>query len=165
MKLATKRHIFGLLAAMMRCAVVLLGTGAQMGFGGMVAPDGNTVVLDRFESSTVGVPHGPISFAPGAPGLGNAILLGAGAYVQYPVPGSLETQGTIEMWINPNAANGSILNFNWLDTGSYPPAGHVLHLGLVNWELSIGGWAWNPAEMYPLTSGMLVPVEIGRAHV
>jgi hypothetical protein len=40
------------------------------------------------------------------------------------------TEGTVEMWIKPRQYPLNILNFNWGDTATYPPAGHILHMGL-----------------------------------
>src|SRR5207245_2919463 len=98
-------------------------------------------------------------------GLDKAVDLEKNNYIQYPLNSTLETQGTIEMWLRPQNYNMGILNFNWNNTTVYPPAGHVLHLQLNSeGKVSIGGWAWNSACMYGLTSN--TPVPLGQwSHV
>lgn len=126
--------------------------------GAPVIPDSHTVILDHFNLSTVGSVHGAPGYGPGPAGMQQAVGLGGGEYVQYGLISALETQGTIEMWVNPASDTVGLMNFNWGNTTSYPPAGHVLHLGTNAGKLSIGGWAWNPANMYSLTSAATVPV-------
>lgn len=130
-----------------------------------ITPDSNTVILEHFDGSTSGAPQGNPIYLAGPNGLGQAISLGLGTFVKFPLPASLESQGTIEMWINPRTYGGGILNFNWNNTNSSPPAGHVLHLGLSpQGMVSIGGWAWNPACMSGLTAA--IPVALGQwSHI
>lgn len=123
-----------------------------------ITSDDHTVILDHFNGSTIGVASGSPAYVSGPSGLNQAISLMKGAYVRYPLPPTLESHGTIEMWINPRNYGG-IMNFNWNNTTSNPPAGHVLHLGFTaEGKISIGGWAWNSACMYPLTSAAAVPI-------
>lgn len=117
---------------------------------GVIVADGNTVILDHFDGSSVGTVFGSPGFQSSVPGLGDAINLGVGSYVQYALTNSLESQGTIEMWLRPAAKSASILNFNWNNTGSQPTAGHVLHLGLND-----------AAVPEPSTAGMITLAMLG----
>jgi hypothetical protein len=91
-----------------------------------ITPDSHTIILDHFNGSTAGTAYGNPSYISGPSGLGEAVNLTAGTFLQYPVPSSLETAGTIEMWVNPHQYNTGIMDFNWNNTTSFPPAGHVL---------------------------------------
>jgi hypothetical protein len=95
-----------------------------------LTPDTHTVILDHFNKSTIGTAFGNPSFSTGPSGLGDAIDLTAGTHVQYSLPTTLEAAGTIEMWVRVLQYGALIMNFNWNNTTSYPPAGHVLHLQL-----------------------------------
>ncbi|MCC6585292.1 MAG: PEP-CTERM sorting domain-containing protein [Bryobacterales bacterium] len=140
-------------------ALIVLALLTPTTLASLIVPDTYTVVLDHFEGSTAGSPHGTPVFQSGVPGLENSVGLDLGSFIQYGLPSALETQGTIEMWLKPSTTVASIINFNWNDTTSYPPAGHVLHLGIDGaGEISAGGWALDPANMYTLTSGALIPV-------
>lgn len=56
------------------------------------------------------------------------------------------TEGTIEMWIKPREYSG-ILNFNWDDAASSPPAGHIMHLGFnADGKLIYGVWGGNQTK-------------------
>ena len=124
-----------------------------------ITPDSSTVILDHFDGSTLGTPFGNPAYVSGPSGLNQAVSLDTGKYVQYPIPPTLESQGTIEMWLRPRSYDSGIMNFNWNNTTSYPPAGHVLHLTLnAEGKVSIGGWASNSACMYNLTSGASLPM-------
>jgi hypothetical protein len=130
-----------------------------------ITPDSHTVILDHFNGSTIGTPVGNPTYVTGQSGLGQAVSLGMGGYIQYPLPTALETAGTIEMWVNLKNYSAGIMNFNWNNTTSYPPAGHVLHFQVTaGGNVTTSGWAFNPANMYALTSAAAVP--LGQwAHV
>lgn len=130
-----------------------------------IKPDANTVILEHFDGSTSGTPAGNPVYNPGLSGLNQAIGLSAGSWVKFALPASLQTQGTIEMWINPSAYGGGIMNFNWSNTDSPPSSGHVLHLYLTSQgNIEIGGWAWSPSCMSTLTSS--TPLALGKwSHI
>lgn len=127
----------------------------------MGVPDGNTIVLDNFDSSTKGQAFGAITYVDGLSRLGKAANLSKGTYVKYSfapwyrwdgahvwnrqeAAAGVVTEGTIEMWIKPRQYPLSMLNFNWGDTGTYPSAGHIMHMGLnPEGKLIYGVWGGN----------------------
>lgn len=127
-----------------------------------ITPDSNTVILDHFNGNTVGTAFGTPSYVNGPSGLGEAISLGKGAYVQYTLTSAssaMQSQGTIVMWLNPSQYNVEIMNFNWNNTTTPPPAGHVLHFDLnAQGQLTASGWAYNSSCMSSLTSSGTVPL-------
>lgn len=139
--------------------LVLLPLFALSTTAAPITPDTYTVLLDRFNQSSTGVFHGTPAYVQGPPGLQQAIKVNEGDYVRYGLIPSLEAQGTIEMWLNPQSNRINIMNFNWGNTTSYPAAGHVLHFGTnAGGQLSVGGWAWNPTNMYNLTTTTAIPI-------
>ncbi len=123
-------------------------------------PDGNTVLLDDFNGATKGTGFGALTYEDSLPNLGKAVNLNKGTYIKYSfspwyrwdgahkwdrneaAPGVL-TEGTIEMWIKPRQYSG-ILNFNWGDAVSSPPAGHIMHLGFnADGKLAYSVWGGN----------------------
>jgi len=124
-----------------------------------ITADAHTVILDHFDGSTKGIAFGNPTYVPSLSGLNEAVNLTAGTYIQYPLPTALETAGTMVMWVNLKSYNVEIMNFNWNNTTSYPPAGHVLHFQVTaGGGLAVSGWASNPANMYSLTSTAAVPL-------
>jgi hypothetical protein len=125
-----------------------------------IAPDNSTVVLDHLNGATTGAASGNLGFSQSQLGLGRAAQLSPGAYARYTVVPQLEAQGTVEFWLNPNSYDVGLLNFNWANTSSYPPAGHVLHVFLnAAGQVEIGGWAQDPACMYSLASSSQLPLK------
>ena len=125
---------------------VIFGAMLLVIFGGSVAMaqyewDANTVIVDHFDGTTAGMAFGPLTYENSLPGLGQAINLVVGSYVKYAFLGGVLGQGTVEMWIKP-ASYGGILDINWNDTTSYPPAGHVGSLYL-NPQGKLGWGVWN----------------------
>jgi hypothetical protein len=125
-----------------------------------IKSDSNTVLLDHFNGTTKGAGFGKLNYGDSLPTLGQAVNLPKGVYIKYAfspwyrwdgvhkwdrneaAPGVL-TEGTIEMWIKPRQYSG-ILNFNWRDAVSYPPAGHIMHLGFnADGKLVYGVWGGN----------------------
>jgi hypothetical protein len=124
-----------------------------------ITPDAHTVILDHFDGETIGRAIGNPAYVTSLSGLNEAVNLTAGTFIQYPLPTTLETAGTIEMWVNLRSYNTGVINFNWNNTTSAPPAGYVLHFELTaDGKLSMSGWASNPANMYVLTSSDQVPL-------
>jgi len=100
---------------------------------GEIVPDADTVVLDHFNGSVAGTAVGPLGFAASLGGLAQAGVFGLGNYVRYSFPGWFTGEGTVEMWIHPSSLAADwtgLLNVNWSNAGSYPPAGHVLHFSV-----------------------------------
>lgn len=92
--------------------------------GVVITPDGNTLLLDHLDSSTVGVANGTFSYTNSLSNLATAPNFQEdGAYIKYQTGTST---GTIELWIKPNQYGG-ILHGNWYDLTSYPYSGKVLH--------------------------------------
>src|SRR5205085_8654913 len=86
-------------------------------------------------------------------------VLSPGNSVQYQVPATLETAGTIELWLKPARFGTGIMNFNWNNSVSAPSAGYVLHLGInAEGKVNIGGWSWDPANMYALASAQSLAI-------
>lgn len=125
-----------------------------------IKSDSNTVLLDHFNGTTKGAGFGKLTYGDTLPTLGQAVNLPKGVYIKYAfspwyrwdgvhkwdrneaAPGVL-TEGTIEMWIKPRQYSG-ILNLNWGDAVSHPPAGHIMHLGFnADGKLVYGVWGGN----------------------
>jgi len=136
------------------------GFGIGAAFGATPAKSNpNTVILDHFDGTTQGTAFGNPAYVSSLPGLTKAVNLTAGTFVQYQIPASLQQAGTIEAWVNLKAYGVGIINFNWNNTTTYPPAGHVLHFQVgADGKLTTGGWAYNSQDMYGLTSSSTVPL-------
>lgn len=95
-----------------------------------IVPDANTIVLDHFDGSTTGAAYGSVTYGPSVPGYGQAAGFGPGNFIRYPFA-SLP-QGTIEMWLKPDAASTdyALMTMNTVLTDSFPPAGYYMHVGL-----------------------------------
>jgi hypothetical protein len=110
-----------------------------------VAPgyvDADTVFLDHFDSSTQGVAYGGLSYVSSLPGLGSAGVFHTGNFVKYPLSTGTWTQGTVEMWVKPNALPASstgLLDFNWFESTSWPSYGHVLNMSINGPTAAAGG--------------------------
>lgn len=124
------------------------------------SPDVKTVSFDDFNGATKGTGFGALTYEDSLPNLGKAVNLTKGTYIKYSfspwyrwdgahkwdrneaAPGVL-TEGTIEMWIKPRQYSG-ILNFNWGDAVSSPPAGHIMHFGFnADGKLAYSVWGGN----------------------
>lgn len=112
-----------------------------------ITPDADTVVLDHFDGTSAGAVYGPLGYADSLDGLGQAGVFGEGIYTKYNVSAIGSAQGTVEMWVKPAGAPTSyinLLNFNWNNVGSYPPAGHVMHWKLQPDAVQVGVfWGWS----------------------
>lgn len=123
-----------------------------------IVPDGNTVLIDHFNGSMAGTPHGSLAYEPSLSGLNQAVRFGPGVWVQYAFPAWYSyccgadpgTQGTIEMWVKPDTW-GDLLNFNWYNTSSLPSAGHVLYQVGLPGIYGYSTWNW---ERGSLPSGL-----------
>lgn len=139
--------------------VLLIALAYVLNAATPITSDGRTTILDHFNGSTSGGAIGGPSYVAGPDGLSQAVSLPKGSFIKFPLVSALESQGTIELWLNPRSHNAGILNFNWNNTNAAPSAGYVLHLGLnQEGKISIGGWAANPACMYGLISSAPVPI-------
>lgn len=126
-----------------------------------IRPDGNTILLDTFNSTTEGTGFGALTYEDSLPNLKQAVNLAKGTYIKYTfvpwyrwdgvhkwdrneaAPGVL-TEGTIEMWIKPRQYSTVLLEFNWHDLASSPQAGTILNLQLnADGKLIYGGWGGN----------------------
>ena len=128
-----------------------------------IVPDANTVLLDHFNGTTLGTVYGPLTYETSRPGLDRAARFGPGTFSKYAFPAwhpgccgsNPSIQGTIELWVKPDRW-GDLLNFNWSNTTSTPPAGHVLYqFGVFDWSGGTFGYhTWNgergylPASLY-----------------
>ncbi|MGO9113784.1 MAG: LamG-like jellyroll fold domain-containing protein [Thermoguttaceae bacterium] len=145
------------------------GTTAQP-----ITADASTELLDHFDGSTLGYAVGPLNYAPSLTGLGEAASFGPGNYVVYRFPSwyytgyanppgqtsDPQTQGTVEMWVNPTSY-GSLLDFNWNYQTSNPPAGHVLSTFLDDqghFNASVWNFDWSDSLPHSLTGNMVVPL-------
>jgi hypothetical protein len=123
--LSTKLSVFVVAAA----GVLAAGFGMNEVVAGVITPDERTIVLEHFDGMSGGTTYGAPTYEPGpsAPGMDMARRLSADQHTQYDLGFWSGDEGTIEMFLFPEAG-GRLLNFNWLDTLAEPPAGHVLHL-------------------------------------
>ncbi len=107
-----------------------------------IVPDANTLVLDHFDGTTAGTGYGTITYGTSVSGQGQAAVFGAGDFIRY--PWASLPQGTIEMWVNPDASSTgfSLLTMNVNNTTSMPGAGYYMHVGLTatNRFVSISTW-------------------------
>jgi hypothetical protein len=100
---------------------------ARTAAAGPITADAFTVVFDNFNGATTGtVINGSMTFVTGQPGFGQAVSVGAGPFIQYPMAWPGSSSGTVEFWMNPTSP-GTILDVNWIDTTTVPPGGHVLY--------------------------------------
>ncbi len=120
----------------------------------------NTVLLDDFNGATKGKGFGALTYVDSQPNLGKAVNLAKGTYIKYSfspwytwdgnhkwdrneAASGVLTEGRIEMWIKPRQYSG-ILNFNWGDAVSSPPAGHIMHFGFnADGKLAYSVWGGN----------------------
>jgi hypothetical protein len=121
-----------------------------------IVPDANTVILDHLDGTTVGEQVGTLNYLTSLPGLHLAGDFTAESYIIYRASTNLEPQGTVELWLNPRTY-GRAVDFNWGYTHSYPPAGHVLHLGsLIDGRIAYS--VWNPSWPGVQYSNSVVPL-------
>jgi hypothetical protein len=115
-------------------AGLLLAFHSGPAAAGPIVADADTVLLEHFDGSTSGTVFGSLGYEGSMAGLGSAVRLGPGRFIQYALAawhGSCcgatpSTQGTIEMWVKPDVPD-AFLNFNWGSSSTPPPAGHVLY--------------------------------------
>lgn len=95
-----------------------------------IVPDANTIVLDHFDGSTTGAGFGSLTYGPSVPGYGQAVMFGPGDFIRYPA--AYLPQGTIEMWVKPDAASTdySLMTMNTELANSFPQAGYYMHVSL-----------------------------------
>lgn len=140
--------VTGLALTLATCvaSVAVNATVAHASVATHITPDADTVVLDHFDGTSAGTVYGSLGYADSLDGLGQAGVFGEGVYTKYNVSAVGSAQGTVEMWVKPaGPPTGYIhlLDFNWSDVGSYPPAGHVLHWGLQSDATQAGSfWGW-----------------------
>ena len=127
-------------------------------------PDANTILLDHFDGTTQATYlSGNVAYTPGFSGLGQAISFPSGAWAQetfsgwynwtsYDGTSITKPSGTIELWVNPTADNVGILQMQWNDTTSPPPAGGILAMG-INADGTLGLSTWSSISDNPPTDG------------
>ncbi len=120
-----------------------------------IIPDTDTVILDHLDGSSIGTPFN-VAFTESLPGLGEAGNLPQSSYIKYRSSANLSANGTIELWVYARAADVNLVNFNWNDVPSNPPAGHVLHFVIRSGKIGVGGWPWNDPNGF--FSNSTVPV-------
>ena len=132
------------------CCIALFMFSNSLAFAEPLVPGPNTVILDHFDGSTVGNAVGSVSYVQSQSGLGKAVQFGSGGFIQYTI-GAL-SQGTIEMRLKPTIISGdgswSLLDLNWNNTYTNPPAGHILGIGIYglgssNMSFSTSSWDWS----------------------
>lgn len=107
-----------------------------------IVPDANTLVLDHFDGATSGSAYGTVTYGTSVYGHGQAAVFGPGDFIRY--PWASLPQGTIEMWVKPDASSTgfSLLTMNVNNTTSTPGIGYYMHVGLTatNRYASISTW-------------------------
>ena len=125
-----------------------------------ITADDNTVVLDHFDSASIGETVGTTNYTDGLSGLSKAIdFLNSGNFVIYSNNADLTYKGTVEMWINISSYNKGLLNINWFKSYSSPSSGHVIHLGIDS-EGKIGLSGWSGIVENSFKSNEAVPLNI-----
>jgi len=107
-----------------------------------ITPDANTIILDHFNSSTIGQLHGAMNYVTSMNGMGNAAEFKNNNWIRYNYNANLSSAGTIDFWIYPKAYNIPLANINWNTSAtSYPPAGHVFHSQITAaGKIAVGAW-------------------------
>lgn len=131
-----------------------------------IVADGDTLLLDHFNGSTLGAAIGTLTYQPGQAGFNQAASFAPGNFVRYALPewytgngADPATQGTVEVWVNPSVP-GPFLDFNWnySDTFTVPPGGHVLY----DFGINLSGTgaqysAWNSESPAGLSGSITIP--------
>lgn len=110
-----------------------------------VTGDGNTLVLDHFDSASTGETVGTMGYTDGVNGLNKAAdFSSAGNFVIYSSNVNMTNAGTVEMWVYLNSYSKGLLNINWSKAYSSPSSGHVFHLGIdAQGKITLGGWGFS----------------------
>ncbi|MDD3875193.1 MAG: DUF2341 domain-containing protein [Bacteroidales bacterium] len=105
-------------------------------------PDANTIVLDHFNNSSVGVLHNTLTYVDGICGLNNAAEFKNNNWLRYGYNANLRDAATFDFWIYPKAYSTPLVDINWSNTAtSYPGSGHVFHLDITpSGNLSMSNW-------------------------
>lgn len=100
-----------------------------------IEPDANTVLLEHFEGATSGNLVGTSSFVDGA------IEFGTGGFAKFPQPAA-GTSRTVEFCVQPleEPSGELLLDYNWENTNTRPPAGHVFTMLRNNNAFHVGVW-------------------------
>jgi hypothetical protein len=134
----------------------LVGAASRIEAGPITA-DAFTVVFDNFNGATSGtVINGPLTYAASQQGFGQAAQFSNnGTFIQYYLPWTCcsGTTGTVEFWMQP-AAPGTIMDGNWNNTTTPPPAGHVLY-PTIEPDGTFGAYAYQNS-----TVGLIAPSPI-----
>lgn len=129
-----------------------------------IVADGDTLLLDHFNGSTLGTAIGTLNYAAGQSGYNQAASFAPGNFVKYSLQGwysgngtDSATQGTVEAWVNPSVP-GPFLEFNWNDSNTLPAGGHVLY----NFGIDLAGTgaqynAWNFEAPAGLSGNVTIP--------
>lgn len=146
-------------------AIVLFMSAVVLTFvvpvSAQIVPDANTVILDHLDDATVGETKGTLNYVTSLPGLDLSGDFTSGTYKIYHASENLESQGTVELWLNPRMYGTygvGLVTFNWNHTYSPPSAGYVLHLILNNdGTIRIGGWSGSNC-MFTLDTNSTIPL-------
>lgn len=120
-----------------------------------LSSDANTVLLDHFNATTLGMVIGQVSYIGTPPR--QAVYFGSDAMIRYDLPGWYRwtenyepagKEGTVELWVYPDygSKSGCILDFQWnkvntIEDYSKLQAGFILHLAITeNRNLRYGAW-------------------------
>jgi len=111
--------------------------------------DANTVLLDHFDASTVGSPHGAATYTTGV--FGSAVHLNDSAWISYNL-GAL-SQGTIEFWgkldsLTNSGSEGAIKFIGSYYSQFFAPTGYIeafnsIPLGQTQAGINIAPFNWN----------------------
>jgi len=123
-----------------------------------IVPDEGTVILDHLNDATVGDTKGALNYVTSMPGLDLSGDFTPGTYKIYRASDNLQSQGTVELWLNPRTYGVGLVNFNWYYRDIPPSAGYVLHLILNNdGTIRIGGWSGSIC-MFDLDTNSTIPL-------
>jgi T5SS/PEP-CTERM-associated repeat protein len=138
-----KKILLGVIAT----ALVLAWPGAAAHAAAPYTSDGNTVLLDHYDGSTVAA-HvgGTVSYINGPSGLSQAADLSNGGWLKYGIPTWNDSSGTLEAWVYPKSFPITVLTLQWNNSNTPPPAGYVGGFG-VDGNGIVQVSVWNAGDM------------------
>ena len=148
MKREGTRAVWALAAVL---ALLCLGVAAQA--VPEYAWDANTVVLDHLDGSTNGTSYGTLNYTAGV--ANQAGKFNSNNYIKYPCAWS-GVAGTIEMWVYLRTWGIRLMDLQWNNAPSPPPAGYVGCLTVT----SEGKLYFNAWPSGAITSNSTVPLNI-----
>jgi len=148
-----KRALTPLIASI----AVLVGLVAAAPAGAQYSPDPDTVLLDALDGTSAGAGYGSVEYAASLPGLGQAVDLDNGDWIEYAVPSWTDDRGTIEAWINPAEYGYSIALLQWYNTTTAPSSGYVGHFN-INDDGHLQWRHWGSPCPDPNVGSSIVPI-------